>query len=154
MKATVLIDNIQSDSIKGEWGLSIYVEYKDKKILLDVGASNLFIKNADKLGVSLEDIDYAVLSHAHYDHANGMHRFFQVNEKAKFYMQSSCADNCYFKKWFFHKYIGIPKRILEEYSDRIEYAMGNYQITEGVNLIPHSTEGLDTIGLRESMYQK
>lgn len=154
MKATVLIDNIQSDSIKGEWGLSIYIEYKDKKILLDVGASDLFVKNADKLDVSLGDIDYAVLSHAHYDHANGMRRFFYVNEKAKFYVQSSCADNCYFKKWFIRKYIGIPKRILKEYSDRIEYAMGNYQITEGVSLIPHSTEGLDAIGRRENMYQK
>lgn len=154
MKATVLIDNIRNDSIKGEWGLSIYIEYKDKKILLDVGASNLFIKNAEKLDISLGDIDYAVLSHAHYDHANGMRRFFQVNEKAKFYVQSSCAENCYFKKWFIRKYIGIPKQILKEYSDRIEYAMGNYQITEGVNLIPHSTEGLEAIGRRESMYQK
>ena len=154
MKATVLVDNIQNNSLKGEWGLSIYIEYGDEKILLDVGASNLFAKNADKLGISLKDIDYAVLSHAHYDHANGMRSFFQVNEKARFYVQSTCAENCYFKKWIFSKYIGIPKGILEEYSDRIEYALGNNQIADGVSLIPHSTEGLDAIVRRESMYQK
>lgn len=154
MKATVLVDNIQNDSLKGEWGLSIYIEYEGKKILLDVGASGLFAKNADKLDISLEDIDYAVLSHAHYDHANGMREFFRVNDKAKFYVQSACAENCYFKKWIFRKYIGIPKGILEEYPDRMEYASGNYVITEGVSLIPHSTKGLDAIGRRESMYQK
>lgn len=154
MKATVLVDNIENNSLKGEWGLSIYIEYSDKNILLDVGASDLFAKNADKLGISLKDIDYAVLSHAHYDHANGMRQFFQVNEKAKFYVQSTCAENCYFKKWIFSKYIGIPKGILEEYSNRIEYAVGNYQITEGVSLIPHSTQNLDAIGRRENMYQK
>ena len=30
MKATVIVDNIESGSIKGEWGLSIYIEYNDK----------------------------------------------------------------------------------------------------------------------------
>jgi len=154
MKATVLVDNIPSNSLKGEWGLSVYIEHRERKILLDVGASDLFTQNADKLGISLQDIDYAVLSHAHYDHANGMRKFFQVNEKAKFYVQSACAENCYFKKWIFSKYIGIPKGILEKYSDRIEYVLGNDQITEGVSLISHNTKGLDAIGRRESMYQK
>lgn len=154
MKATVLVDNIQSDFLKGEWGLSIFIEYEGKKILLDAGASDLFAQNADKLGISLEDIDYAVLSHAHYDHANGMRDFFRVNDKAKFYVQSACAENCYARKWIFHKYIGIPKGILEEYPQRIEFASGNYEIADGVSLIPHSTKGLEAIGRRESMYQK
>ena len=132
MKATVLVDNIQTDNIKGEWGLSILIEYNDEKILLDVGASGLFVKNAEKLGLSLEDVDYAVLSHAHFDHANGMKQFFELNTKAKFYVQSTCAENCFFKKWIFTKYIGIPKRILADYSDRIEYTLDDYMLTEGL----------------------
>ena len=39
MKATVVVDNIGNDELKGEWGLCIYIEYKNEKILLDAGAS-------------------------------------------------------------------------------------------------------------------
>ena len=79
MKATVLVDNISCNELAGEWGLSIYIEYGDKKILLDTGASELFLENAEKMGVSIKEVDYAVLSHAHYDHSNGMKAFFENN---------------------------------------------------------------------------
>lgn len=43
MKLTVLIDNITKDEkLLSEWGLSVYIEYKDRKILLDTGASDAF----------------------------------------------------------------------------------------------------------------
>lgn len=71
-KLTVIVDNIPQGDIKGEWGLSILVEYEDKKILVDAGASGLFAENMKKLGFCIGDVDYATLSHAHYDHANGM----------------------------------------------------------------------------------
>ena len=75
MKATVLVDNISQGNIRGEWGLSMYIEYEGKYILLDAGASGLFYKNAKKLGLDIKNVDYAILSHAHYDHANGMETF-------------------------------------------------------------------------------
>jgi len=68
-KVTVIVDNIPFGDIKGEWGLSILVEYGDKKILADVGASDLFAENMVKLGFRVADVDYALLSHAHYDHS-------------------------------------------------------------------------------------
>ena len=34
MLATILIDNIACGELKGEWGLSIYIEYNGKNILL------------------------------------------------------------------------------------------------------------------------
>lgn len=79
MRATVLVDNIGSnignDTIQGEWGLSFFIEYGEARILLDAGQSALFAENARKLGLPLEEVDYAVLSHAHYDHADGMETF-------------------------------------------------------------------------------
>lgn len=154
MRATVIVDNIKNNGISGEWGLSIYIEYNGKKILLDTGASNLFVENARKLNISLEDIDIAVLSHAHYDHANGMERFLEINDKAFFYLQESCSENCYAKKWIFHKYIGIPKGILSKYQNRMVYASGDYEISDGISLVPHKTRNLENIGKREGMYQK
>ncbi|MGN0316064.1 MAG: MBL fold metallo-hydrolase [Fusicatenibacter sp.] len=153
-KVTVIVDNIAYAAIAGEWGLSMLVEYADKKILLDVGASELFAKNMEQLGFHIGDIDYAVLSHAHYDHANGMPRFFRENSKAKFYLRETAGENCYFKKFMFHKYIGIPRHILTDYPGRVEIVSGDYELMKGVYLIPHKTEGLETIGKREKMYQR
>ena len=48
MKIKVLMDNISSGELAGEWGLSILIEYEGKKILLDTGASGAFAENAEK----------------------------------------------------------------------------------------------------------
>ena len=154
LRAIVLSDNLKYDGLDAEWGLSIYLEYGEKNILLDAGASGMFADNAAKLGISLADVDYAVLSHAHYDHANGMERFFSENTEAKFYLRSGAEENCYKKGRIFKKYIGLPKRITKDYADRIEYVSGDYRLTDGVYLIPHKTPGLDKIGAKEKMYRK
>lgn len=153
-KLTVIVDNIPFGDIQGEWGLSILVEYGNKKILVDAGASDLFAENMTKLGFDVAEVDYAILSHAHYDHANGMARFFKENQKAKFYLRETCGENCYFKKFIFHKYIGIPKKILTNYADRIEMVSGDYRLCDGVYLIPHKTAGLEVLGKREMMYRR
>lgn len=152
MKATVLVDNIAVSNIRGEWGLSIHIEYEGKQFLLDAGASGLFFKNAQKLNLDIKNVDYAALSHAHYDHANGMETFFEENEKAAFYLQKGSEENCYIKKWIFHKYVGLPKGILETYKERIAWAEGDYRVCPGVSLIPHKTEGLSQIGAKNNMY--
>ena len=150
---TVVVDNISNNGIDGEWGLSILVEYAGKKILVDTGASDLFLRNLEKLGIEIGDIDYAVLSHAHYDHANGIPAFLENNFKAKFYVRKGTAEDCYAKKFIFRKYIGIPKNVLDNYSTRIEYVDGDYRLADGVYLIPHKTSGLSNIGKREMMYR-
>lgn len=154
MKATVLVDNLENNGIPGEWGLSFFIEYNGVRLLLDTGASTLFADNASRLKLPLEKVDFAVLSHAHFDHGNGMARFFELNRNASFYLRDGCGENCYKKKWLFSKYIGLPKGILEQYKDRITYASGCYKICQGIHLVPHKAPGLDAIGKREHMYQR
>ena len=151
---TVIVDNTATENLKGEWGLSILVEHAGKKILLDAGASGLFAENLEKLGADISGIDMGVLSHAHYDHGNGIPLFFEKNHKAKFYLQEAVAENCYAKKGFFRKYIGIPKKMTKKYRDRIEYVSGDFQLCDGVWLIPHKTPGLSAIGQEELMYRR
>ncbi len=80
LEMTVLIDNISKEPLDSEWGLSIMIEADDKKILLDTGASGLYAKNAESLRIDLGLVDIGVLSHAHYDHADGMDTFFALNK--------------------------------------------------------------------------
>ena len=63
MKIIVLVDNTDGSDVKGEWGLSFYIWYGNKVVLLDAGYSDLFAQNADKLGLDLAKVDFAVLSH-------------------------------------------------------------------------------------------
>ena len=153
-KITVIVDNKEDEGLPGEWGLSVLIEYGDSKILLDAGQSELFLENMKSLGADIKDIDYATLSHAHYDHANGFMKFFENNEKAKLYLREGTDKNCYKKVGWFHAYIGIPKKLIKSHSDRIEMISGDYKLTEGVYLIPHKTTGLDAAGKREKMYRK
>ena len=83
MKLTILNDNICShiiDGLTSEWGLSIYIEQQDLRVLFDVAYSGLYADNAKKLGIDLETIDYVVLSHHHDDHTRGL-LFNQFTEK-------------------------------------------------------------------------
>jgi 7,8-dihydropterin-6-yl-methyl-4-(beta-D-ribofuranosyl)aminobenzene 5'-phosphate synthase len=153
-KITVIVDNKSNNGIEGEWGLCLLVEYGDKKILVDAGASKLFLDNLKKLNFDVKDIDLGILSHAHYDHANGIPYFFENNTKASFYFREGTAPNCYSKKKIFKKYIGIPRRVMSEYSDRIKVVSGDEKLLDGVFLIPHKTEGLENIGKRERMFVK
>lgn len=154
MKATVLVDNIGDGLLAGEWGLSIYIEYGNKKILLDTGSSALFTENAKAIEIPLENIDFGILSHAHYDHAGGMEYFFKKNRNAKFYLQKSCAENCYAYEKGEFKYIGIPEHLLAACHDRLIYADGDVPLCGGVYLVAHKRKNREKIGKREQMYQK
>ncbi|MDO4198260.1 MAG: MBL fold metallo-hydrolase [Erysipelotrichaceae bacterium] len=154
MKATILVDNISNNDLMGEWGLSIYIEYKDKKVLLDTGLSSLFLENAGKLNLPIEDIDMGVLSHAHYDHANGMEAFFENNAKALFYV-GNCGENCYSREFFiFHRYVGIPKGLLNKYEKRIVYVREDINVSDGISLITHKTKNLEVMGKRDRLELK
>ena len=155
MIAKVLIDNITKNDLISEWGLSFYIEYNGHQILLDTGASSNFAENARKLGVNLEEIECGVLSHAHYDHADGMPTFFEENKTAKFYLRKGAGENCYGKKKLFsYKYNGIAPGILSTYADRIEYVEGDYELMNGVYLIPHKTPGLERIAKKVKLFVK
>ena len=154
-KITVVVDNKEANGLPGEWGLSIVVDYAGKKILLDAGSSKMFLGNMQQLGIDVKDIDYATLSHAHYDHANGFPAFLDNNKKAKLYLRDKTAEDCYKKIYhIFKKYIGIPRKMLSDYSDRIEMVSGDYKLMDGVWLIPHKTKNLERIGQREKMVRK
>ncbi len=154
MLVKVLIDNISKNELLCEWGLSVYIEYRDKKILLDGGTSGAFARNARMMGVDLNAIDFGVLSHAHYDHADGLAAFFEENDHAPVYLRAGSEENCFKKEGTGYKYIGIREGFLEEYADRLKYVEGDVELAPGVYLLPHKTEGLEKLGEKAHMYRE
>ena len=94
-----------------EHGLSIYIETQKHKILLDTGATDAFMKNAEILGIDLTQVDTVVLSHGHYDHAGGLMDFVEVNHKAAIYMRPTAGKAYYHVYADGAKYIGMDSRI-------------------------------------------
>ena len=63
MKIVVLSDNrTQSEALQPEHGLCIYLETNKYTCLLDTGASDLFIHNAEKTGVDIQAVDFVFIS--------------------------------------------------------------------------------------------
>jgi len=151
MKATILIDNIGSGELQGEWGLSLHIQYNGKTFLLDTGASDRFLENAGRLGIEISEVDYAILSHAHYDHTNGLDAFLSVNSKAPVFLSPLAEENCYAGLGFLSKYIGMPKGVVGMHAERIRRPEGVTEVCDGVYLVPHSTAGLGKIGRRNHL---
>lgn len=74
MKLTVLVDNNTyiDQYYLGEPAVSYYIKAEGKKILFDVGYSDIFLKNAEKMGIDLQNLTHIVLSHGHNDHTRGL----------------------------------------------------------------------------------
>lgn len=140
IKAVVLVDNTAPDGLLTEWGLSIFIEYRGNKLLLDTGKSAAFIENAAKLGIDIADADMGILSHAHYDHADGMVEFFRLNTSAAFHLREGTEENCYSGEGDERHYIGIKHGTLSEYRNRIIFCNKKHKLSDGVWLLGHSRD--------------
>lgn len=112
MKVINLVEDTKGGDCLNEHGLSFYIETKKHKLLSDSGATDLFLRNADVLGVDLTQADICILSHGHYDHAGGLMAFAAVNPYAKIYLKDSVGEDYYNLSEQSERYIGIDKNIL------------------------------------------
>lgn len=152
MRAKILIDNIAAGEFTGEWGLAVWIEYGDHKILLDTGTTGVFAENARKMGVCLNEAELCMISHGHYDHSDGLTAFFRENSHAKAYFRDTAQKHYYGIKEGKYRYIGVNRKILSDYAGRLVFVRGNVQLLPGVWLIPHSSTGLEKIAARSDLY--
>lgn len=89
-------DAMQRTPFLHEHGLSVHISLEDgTNILFDAGQSGAFAKNTETLGIALEDVDYAVLSHGHYDHSGGMETFLAKNTRAPLFVHKKALGAQY-----------------------------------------------------------
>ncbi|MBE0601311.1 MAG: MBL fold metallo-hydrolase [Firmicutes bacterium] len=101
-------DTCPSHAFVSEHGLSLYLETNGHRILFDMGQSSGFAQNARALGVDLSRVDFAVLSHAHYDHSGGIETFLSLNDHAPVYISPYAFDDIRHGP---DKYIGPDKAL-------------------------------------------
>lgn len=72
MKLTVLSENaVLYPGLEGEFGLSVYLEEGDARLLFDAGERDACLRNAEKLGIDLRRVTAVAFSHNHRDHCGG-----------------------------------------------------------------------------------
>ena len=148
MRWTVLSDNRSDDSrLSTEHGLSIFLQTTNErggvrrsqterhKILLDTGASDVFIRNAEQLGIDLSDVDYVFISHGHSDHAGGLRYFLEHNQKAQVIVSPDAMSGKFFSKRGNLHSITTEWPDIDE--DRLVLIGQTYGIREGLYVIAH-----------------
>ena len=132
MIVKVLMENTAvNPAFHAEHGLSLYIEANGSKILFDAGQSPAFAENAETLDVDLSQVDFAVLSHAHYDHSGGMQTFLSLNDHAPVYVSPYAFDE------YLHgtdKYIGVDPAL--QGNPRLQPVAEPLRVADGVAILP------------------
>lgn len=140
MKITVLIDNLKHPKLDlhTEHGLSVYFESDGLKYLLDVGASDRFISNAEMLGIDIADIDVLIVSHGHADHIGGLAAFVENNTKATIFLSSHIRSNTFYSTRRLQKRkISINDDVFSQHFNRFVFVTDDVEIKKGVTLVCH-----------------
>ena len=107
MKLKVLADNNTFIDMYylGEPAVSYYIEDGKDKILFDVGYSDAFLKNAEKMNIDIDCINKVVISHGHDDHTRGLKYFFDKKRNVELISHPECFN---YKEDSNGIYIGSP----------------------------------------------
>lgn len=136
MKITVLTENTACrETLTPEHGLSLYIETGSHRILFDAGQTGAFADNAEELGIDLSQVDFAVLSHGHYDHGGGLMRFLSENAAAPVYIRRDAFGQHFNASG---KYIGLDAALKS--SGRVILTDDTLTIAPGITL--HSCNAL------------
>lgn len=135
MRIVILAENTTVKKELGfQHGLSLYVETPHHKLLFDVGADDLFLKNAEKLGIDIRLIDLLVISHGHYDHGGGLMAFLQVNQTAKIYIhRKAFIEHLFPLENNTYRDIGISKETMQH--PQVILVDANFKIDEELMLL-------------------
>ena len=131
MKWTVLSDNRVGLQI--EHGLSLLLQTERYRLLLDTGASDLFIRNAEHMGIDLRSVDYVFISHGHSDHAGGLRYFLDINNHAKVILSPYALNGQFFSR---HKCLhSITAHWRKDVQDRLLLVDHTIEIAPGLHII-------------------
>jgi 7,8-dihydropterin-6-yl-methyl-4-(beta-D-ribofuranosyl)aminobenzene 5'-phosphate synthase len=122
--------------MSSEHGLSIYIEDKSARYLLDTGASDLWAHNARLLGIPIENIDHLILSHGHIDHTGGLPAFISLNQRARIIASEKITEYQYYS----HRHPEIvdltpPENVINTYRSRFLFIREDYRLNDHIKLV-------------------
>lgn len=129
MKITALVENRSNCDLIPVHGLSLYIETERHKLLFDSGPDNTLLKNAEKRGIDLGQVDTVIISHGHSDHGGALAAFLKINHTAKVYIQRRAFEKHFSKSLGFVKVsIGLDRKLMDH--PQVVLVDGEFQIDE------------------------
>ncbi len=80
---TLVEDTVNRRGLLAEHGLAFHIQSGEHSVLFDTGQTGLVVYNARRLGIALEEVEWIVLSHGHYDHVGGVGAVLRIARRAK-----------------------------------------------------------------------
>lgn len=114
----------------------------------------MFATNAEKMRLDLSKVDFAVLSHGHYDHSGGFTVFFEKNSTATLYARKEITERYFSGPIFSYedmREISVPDNIRN--SKRFTLIDKSMKIFDGIYLVSHDISNLSSIGYKNNLYR-
>ncbi|MEC9484412.1 MAG: MBL fold metallo-hydrolase [Candidatus Izemoplasma sp.] len=135
MKITTLVENDSiNNDLKAAHGLSLFIETKNLNIVMDLGPNNLYLKNAKKLDIDINDANYLIVSHGHNDHASGLKKFMRVNKHADIIASKHIFQSIVKKQGNNFINIGVKKPRKDQ---RLTLIDDDIELTQNVHVFCH-----------------
>jgi 7,8-dihydropterin-6-yl-methyl-4-(beta-D-ribofuranosyl)aminobenzene 5'-phosphate synthase len=144
MHLTVIADDFCPNArLRGEHGLSFFIETPRGNILFDTGAGGSILHNMKELRVEPDNIDNIVLSHGHCDHTGGLIPLLQRNSRIPVWAESNFDTIRYSLKGGRRRYNGnlYPRQAMEFHA-----------IENGMEIIDNVTAVRVPVSRRENRY--
>lgn len=131
---TVLLENKCPDqSLAVEHGLSFHIRTQSRQIVFDTGQSGVFVDNATRLGIDLDESTAVVLSHGHYDHTGGLDRLLSSGKTLEIYAHPDVVvERFSIKETGLTRSNGIPAESLRKLQKN-----GFHEVTRPILLTTH-----------------
>lgn len=136
MEIKVLMENTAAGELAREHGLSVYINYKGDPLLLDGGSTGNFLKNAKNLGVDINNIKLAILSHGHYDHGDGLAAFLRQNTTAQVWLRPKVVEEHWSANGGERHFIGLSEEVKGLLAGRCRWVEETVEALPGVWLVP------------------
>ena len=100
LKLSVINDNKKGSELKNDWGWSVIAESEYWRFMFDADTKGEIIQyNSEKMGINLENLNFAVLSHYHMDHYGGFEYVGKVADNLRIYVPLKVLP--FIKDWGF-----------------------------------------------------